>query len=412
MNAIRVLAAVAILITSQAYAAGPVVKQIGCPNDAGCTPSGNGGGGNAGATKSTTSTTTTTTIKAAVAIPKPVPKINAIALDSNNILTGQPLGVTVSGEVGACNYYLTIVNTDNNEEWPLPKSSTFPAPQKITLDMNDAQYTYGNYKVMAKARDNDTRPGLSCLGGGNYLTFKKSRAKITMAADTPKIVDILIEPGKKVAGNNRYRSDELIKFNVVGSVENSAPADDANRCGWTVQLVDKNGTATSIGANSRFGVWQSSKPLTSIVTGSYTLTVKTTSEDDGLAKQPCLGKASKKIDIFRVPGVIKNLNLSVTNNAADIKEIAKVTMMPQIVGPTCSYKVTRIINKGKAVKVTTHIHVEGVADTLPVDVYPDDQTELTLIVSSSGENYWEGGSCEGSAQKILTVYDDKKEVIH
>lgn len=409
MNALRVLAAAALLITSQAYATAPVAKNTGCPNDVGCSPSGTSGGGGGGATKPPVATAPA---KAPVATPPPVPKITGITLDSNNVQIGQPLGLTVSGEVGACNYYLTIVNTDNNEEWPLPKISAFPAPQHMLIEMNSPQYSYGNYKVSAKARSNDVRPGPSCQGGGNFVAFNKPRPVLHAAADAPQIVDVLIEQGKKISGANRYRSDEAIKFNVVGSVENSAPGDDAKRCGWTLQLVAKNGTATTIGANSRFGVWQSSKPLAKLEMGSYTLTARTTGEDDALAKQPCLGKATKNVEIFGVPGVIKGLGLQVSNNAADIKEVGTVDMSPQIVGPTCSYKVTRIINKGKAVNVTTHMHVEGVADKLPRDFYPDDQTELTLIVSGTGQNYWQGGSCEGSAQKILTVYDDKKEVMH
>lgn len=422
MNVLRVLATAAILITSQAYATAPVVKNIGCPNDAGCSPSSGGGGSGGGGNKSTTTThksttttaaTTTTThaVKSPASAPS-VPKITSISLDSNDVVNGQKLGITISGEGKACNYYLNIVNTDNQEEWPLPKISAFPAPDKISLDLSNPQYAHGNYKVTAKARANDARPGPSCLGGGNFLTFKKSRAKLVLAADTPKIVDLLIEQGKKLGGLNRYRSDEHIKFNIVGNVENSEPKDDAKRCGWTIQLVDKNGTATNIGTNNRFGVWQNSKPLTSMATGTYTLTVKTTSADDGLAGQSCLGKVTKSIDVFHAPGVIKNLSVTSSENIGDIKEVATVSMMPQIVGPTCSYKVTRIINKGKSVSVTSHMHLEGKPDTLPADIYPDDKTELTLIVSGTGQNYWEGGSCEGVAQKILTVYDDKAPVFH
>ena len=45
------------------------------------------------------------------------------------------LDVLVAGKGKACNYYLTITNTHNNDEWSLPKTSAFPATEKYSLNL-------------------------------------------------------------------------------------------------------------------------------------------------------------------------------------------------------------------------------------------------------------------------------------
>lgn len=339
--------------------------------------------------------------------PVPAGKITNMAIGSDNVLDGQKLDITISGEGKACNYYLTLTNTDTQQEWPLPKISAFPAQDRIQMDLPNPNYPHGNYKFTAKARPNDTRPGTSCQGGGNYITFKKTRPAIKLAADTPKIVDVLIEPGKKMGGTDRYRNDEVIKFNVVGSVENSSPQDSANRCGWTAQLIDKNGVAKDIAKDARFGVWQPSASFAGLATGDYMLTVKTTAADDGLAKQPCLGKAAKKVEIFSVPGVIKGFGVQSWGSPGGIgASYAEVIITPKIDGPTCMYRVIRKIDHGKGTKTTIHTHVAGVADKVPQEEYPHDETFLDITIEGISNNYFEGGSCEGTANKSLTVYDD------
>ena len=57
------------------------------------------------------------------------------------------------------------------------------------------------------------------------------------------------------------------------------------------------------------GTVQAAPGLTAFKPGNYTLTVKTTSNDDGLAPQSCLGKASMGIAIIAAPGQIKDVKL-------------------------------------------------------------------------------------------------------
>lgn len=323
-------------------------------------------------------------------------------------MTPKKLGITIAGEGKACNYYLTLTNTDTNQEWPLPKISVFPAPDNISIDMPYTNYPHGNYKFTAKARPGDVRPGQPCQGGGNYIAFKRTRTAIKISGDAPKIVDVLTEPGKKMGGTDRYRTDELIKFNVVGTVENSEEKDKANRRGWTAQLVDKGGVAKTIGTGYRFSVWQSSMPLAGVGMGEYTLTVKTTGADDGLAKQPCFGKVTKKVEVFGAPGSIKGFGVhSYGERGLDLNfnQYARVTIYPKIDGSMCMYKVTKKINHGKSISVSYHVHKPGVADELPWEKYPDDETFLDITLEGMGIPAG-GGVCEGMVSKSLTVYDD------
>ena len=348
-------------------------------------------------------------------------KITNMTIENTEVDDTRKLGITITGEGKACNYYLTLTNTDTNQEWPLPKISAFPAADNISIEMPYLNYPHGNYKFTAKARPNDPRPGVSCQGGGNYISFKRTRTVVKIVAtDVPKIVDVLTEPGKKMGGTDRYRNDELIKFNVVGTVENSETKDAANRCGWTAQLVDKGGVAKTIGTGYRFSVWQSSMPLSGVATGEYTLTVKTTSADDGLAKQPCFGKVTKKVEVFGAPGVIKGIDLESIGNRILVDDVGVLFMTPHIAGPRCMYTLTRKVN-GKSSAPTLLVHEPdgdfkelGMGGKMRGENYPDDETLVEITIKGFSNNYFEGGSCEGSATKSITVYDKdgKKGVVH
>jgi hypothetical protein len=347
--------------------------------------------------------------------PLSTPKITSITLADSQIETSQHLSVSVAGEGRACNYYLTIVNTDTQQTWELPQVAAFPAPDSVKIDTSQSQYAHGNYKLTAKARDNDVRSGVKCQGGGNFVAFKKVRPSLSLSG-MPQVVDVQITAGKKMGGTTRFRTDELIKFNVVGSVENNEAKDAANRCGWTAQLIDNNGVAKTIGKDTRFGVWQTGTPLTGFATGDYTLTARYTSENAGATTNPCLGKATKKVEIFRAPGIVKNVSLEIYADTDGFTDRAYVRITPKIDGPTCQYKIHRSVNHGKNVIVTNHWHKEGIVDVAvpAADVYPDDETYLDITVLGIADNYFEGGSCDGSVSKSVTVYDDKskKPVYH
>jgi hypothetical protein len=212
-----------------------------------------------------------------------------------------------------------------------------------------------------------------------------------------------------MGGTDRYRNDETIKFNVVGNVENTDAKDAAKRCGWTIELVDGNQVAKIIGVNNQFGVWQNSMSLTGLAQGPYTLTVKTTAADDGKANQGCLGKATKKVDVFSVPGMINDVNVMTYGLLNMSVEEGRAEITPKITGESCEYKVSRYV-AGVGTIVTQHFHVKGKSDLIsPQDMYPDDKTFVDITVSGTGSAL----SCEGSAHKTVIVYDDaNKQPIH
>ena len=233
-----------------------------------------------------------------------------------------------------------------------------------------------------------------------------------MGLPSAKIIDIITEPGKKMGGTDRYRNDELMKFKVVGNIEN-AGTDVTKHCGWTAQLEGKDGSVKVIGSNSQFGAWQNSLQLTDLGTDGYTLTVKTTAADDALAKQPCLGRVSKKVDIFATPGKINGVNLESSGHDNVTYHYGFLTITPKISGRTCTYKVTRKTNwvVGSDV-VTMGTHKAGGADVnAEVGVeYQDAQTIVEVTVEGTGFV----NICEGKAYKSITVYDKpgKKGVVN
>ena len=337
--------------------------------------------------------------------------VGGLAVDNAKIVDGQMLDVGVTGLGGVCNYFLTITNMDTNQDWPMPKTSKFPSEDHYSINMGSAEYGHGNFRVKAGPKANDPRPGIQCAG--EFRTFfTKSRLKVMAPADTPRLVEVLLQAGKKMGGVNRYRADEQLGFNVVGSVENSAPQDTAKRCGWTARLVDKNGASTNLATGSTFGHWQNAS-LTNFATGTYTLIVSTTSADDALAGSPCLGKLTKTVDIFGVPGMIQGLKLE-SKGVEDVgSQRAILWMSPQVVGPQCMYSITRRF-KGNT-NTTQHVHLpEGdfkdFAGQMVGEEYLDDETIVHVSIQGAGVA---GIACEGSVTKTIKVFDQpgKKGIV-
>lgn len=269
--------------------------------------------------------------------------------------------------------------------------------------MNSPQYGHGNYKATAHARANDPRPGVAC-GGEGAASFSKVRPIIAAPADQPRIIDVLVEPGKKMGGVDRYRSDEWIKFNVVGTVENALSKDAAKRCGWTARLVDKNGMSTNIATGSGFGNWQDAS-LANIATGAYTLTFATTRADDGLAGWPCLGKVTRKVDVFAQPGWVTGLKLTSNGVEGVANQWGILFISPQISGPACMYSVPRV-GGGKNF-TTTHMHQPGGDFTnfggqMTGEDYPNDQSVVEVSIQGFGAS---GLACDGVAKKTIRIFD-------
>ena len=342
-------------------------------------------------------------------------KITSTTIASADVLDEQNLEITVAGAGKACNYYLTIKNTDSKAEWSFPKVSTFPAHDKISFPLTDAQYVHGSYELTTKARVNDVRPGVSCEGGGNVVAFKKVRRAIKLAADTPQIVDVTIEPTKKMDGVNRYRTDEQLSFVVVGNVENKDPKDAAKRCGWTAYLMDSAGTKTILGKGNQFGVLTVGAPMTSLPMGGYTFAVHTTAADDSPSTMGCLGGFKKQVDVFGKPGVITGIGLKGDGWAFNaIVEKGTVVVTPKIDGRQCTYRLITRVDHGPA-QTQYLLHPTGGPIALPMEVYPHDETYVDYVIEGkSSGNSFEGGPCEGWAKGSITVYDrpGKQAIVH
>ncbi len=354
--------------------------------------------------------------------------ILSIVVPTTTLTTDPKLAVQITGAGKTCQYHLVIINTDTNKETYFPQTSKFPALVHANLPLD--QYAYGNYKVTAMAWGTDKSSGIACLGGGEYTKFNISRPKITAPADWPKITDVKLTAGKSATANT-YRPDESIGFSVLGSVDNLDPKNADKRCGWTV-LLEGNGQSAQLGKGTFFNM-PGSASLAAFKPGTYTLKAHTTSGDDDLAKLPCLGSATKAITIIPVPGQIKGLKLEARGIHGNGKDFAKaidnnvvgffdpviaianafiadngiLKITPIIEGSKCYYRLTQLINGGKAPFTGPFLHTPGTPDKFPAQVFSDDQTNIQVTIDA-GDLEKQLGACEGSITKSITVRDDPK----
>ena len=354
--------------------------------------------------------------------------ILSIVVPTTTLTTDPKLAVQITGTGKTCQYHLVVINTDTNKESYFPQTSKFPALVHVNLPLD--QYAHGNYKVAAIAWGTDKSSGIACLGGGEYAKFNISRPKITAPADWPKITDVTIKAGKSTAANT-YRPDESIGYSVLGSVDNLDPKNADKRCGWTL-LLEGNGQSTQLG-NGTFFNMQNTASLAAFKPGTYILKAHSTGGDDDLAKLSCLGSATKTITIIPVPGQIKGLKLEARGVHGDGKAFAKaidnnvvgffdpvvaivnafvadngiLKITPIIDGPKCFYRVTQVINGGKAPFAGPQMHTPGTPDKQPAQVFSDDQTNVQVTIDA-GDLEKTLGACEGSVTKSITVRDDPK----
>lgn len=368
-----------------------------------------------------------------------IPTVSGVEAKPGNILsinvpttelTDNPkLSVHVLGTGKLCQYHLIVINTDTNKEYYFPQTSKFPA--LVHVDMPLDQYAHGNYKVAAQAWGTDKSSGAACQGGGEYKAFKIARRKIALAADYPKITDVTLQPGKSGTANS-YRTDDVLGYSVLGSVDNLDPKNADKRCGWSLLLIDANGVSATLGAGTFFAM-QNTASLAAFKPGSYTLTAKTTAGDDNLANQSCLGSATKKITIAAVPGQIKGLTLHARGFHGDGKAFAQaidngvvdffspftalinafvadngvLRITPSIDGPQCFYRVSHSINGGSKTHSVPQLHKPGVPDKQPTETYSADQTNVQITIDA-GETEKLLGACEGSITKTIAVRDNPK----
>ncbi len=344
------------------------------------------------------------------------PKITGLTIANAEVVDGQPLELTVEGSGGACNYHLSIINTETQQEWKSPRTSKFPAFDKIAFDVPSPNYPHGNYKITAVAATNDSGTEKSCQGGSNTLAFKKSRLAIKLSADTPTIKEVQIQQGKKMGGSDRFRNDELLNFAVFGNVENSDASSYKKRCQWTAKLVDSKGAAKFVGNDFSFNVYRPyGAALTSYATGSYNLQISPTPVTDPTDTKPCMGSATKKIEIFAAPGMINGVDLASRGENLFTKETGLLFMSPRISGPQCMYTVTRKVD-GKNTLTTQHVHMpdgdfKDFGGQMVGEAYPNDETNVEVTVQGFGAP---GLACDGVAKRSITVFDKpgKPGVVH
>lgn len=346
-----------------------------------------------------------------------VPKIYGLTIAKAEVVEGQPLDLTVQGSGGACNYHLSIVNTDTQQEWKSPRTSKFPAFDKIAFDLPSPNYPHGNYKIIALASSNDNGTEKPCQGGSNTVAFKKTRQAIALAADTPTIKEVQIQQGNKMGGTDRFRNDEKLNFAVFGNVENSDVNSAQKRCQWTAKLVDSKGLAKLVGNGFSFNVYRPyGAALTSYVTGNYTLQISPTPVADPTDTKPCMGSAAKKIEIFGAPGTIKGMRLSTFAGGTGVNPLTQENSLlieAIIVGPNCNYKITQKA-KGKSNVSPPRMFnpaMGNMSNAPYIQKYYDDVTEVEVTIdgiSSDPHAKFEGGSCEGSVTGSITVFDNKK----
>lgn len=198
-------------------------------------------------------------------------------------------------------------------------------------------------------------------------------------------------------------------------------------------LLEGNGQSVQLG-NSTFFYMTMTASLAAFNPPTYPLTAKNTAGDDSLAKQPCLGQASKTITIVPVPGQIKGPRLEAREIHGDGSAFVKaldngvidffspitslvnafvrdngVLMITLIIeGPQCYYRVTQRVNGGQAPFTGPQTHTPGTSDKMPAQVYSAESTNVQVTVEAGDIENATGAACEGSVTKTITVHDDPK----
>jgi hypothetical protein len=209
------------------------------------------------------------------------------------------------------------------------------------------------------------------------------------------------------------RQDEAIEFAVVGNVNNSN--EPAQQCGWTLFLVNSNGQGKPILTGSKFSASQTipAGKLAAFEPGAYTLHVKSSSLDDGLASQSCSSQADKKFTLLYSPGTITDVKLKSFGTHVNMAQgsvfspahddgILEIT--PVITGRQCNYRVTRTV--GGTSVYTPAVHVPGTSDEQAQVRYSADKTFVTVTVHAIGNDNIADMGCKGSATKTIVVRDD------
>lgn len=343
-------------------------------------------------------------------------------------LGGTEMSITVNGTGGNC-----VLSVMTNSE-PGPKAvevdvKTFPIT--VNLKFPDLNYEY-KYKVRAMPGTPKLFVSPACDGNDISLdvaTYPKPAVK-------PYIKGMYAR-GLTSATDGAARTDEPIEFAVVGNINNGN--DPSQQCGWTLFLIDPNGQGKPVLTGNKFSASQTipAGKLTSFTPNAYTMRVKSSALDDGLANQSCESQADMKFTLKKATATIKDVTLfafgyhfkmassdgyaspgasanlsefcqncnSVFSPAHDIGALRITPIFSA--GETCSYAVIQKFN-GKqsthSVFYTTSDTMTGIgAQAAPrLNIYPNNETSVTVTLQGTAGP---GGPCDGSVTKSITVRD-------
>lgn len=342
---------------------------------------------------------------------------------------GIDLPITIDGTGGNC-----VLSVMTNSE-PGPKAvevdvKTFPVT--VNLKFPDLNYEY-KYKVRAMPGTPKLFVSPACDGNNISLdvtTYPKPAVK-------PYIKGMYAR-GLTSGTDDAARTDEPIEFAVVGNINNGN--DTAQQCGWTLLLIDPNGQGKPVLTGNKFSASQTipAGKLVNFAPNVYTMRVKSTALDDGLANQSCESQADKKFTLKKASATLKDVTLfafgyhfkmassdgyaspgasanlsefcqNCNNVFSPAHDIGALRITPVFSGgETCSFSVTQKFNG----KQTTHSVLYTIGDTMTgvgaqmaprFNIYPNNETIVTVTLQGTAGP---GGPCDGTVTKSITVRDN------
>lgn len=288
---------------------------------------------------------------------------------------------------------------------PLNYNFSLPASaQKLSL----GNLTVGKYRLTLTALKLENP---ACTGDAS-VDFEVKRQSLLVGTEIGKITGMHMKSSTSKSPDSA-RQDEEVEFTVEGSVDNATHPE--KQCGWSLFVVNSNGQGKYISSGNSFFKYKliPAGALSAFTPGDYTLHVKSSSMDDGLADVSCKGETNKKFTLLYGAGTITDVHLksfghhvamaqgSIFNPARD-DGILLIT--PVINGRQCNYSVTRTAS-GKSTLAHT-IHVPGVSDAQAEIKYGGDKTFVTVTVQATGNDNIANMGCIGSVSKTIVVRDD------
>jgi hypothetical protein len=343
---------------------------------------------------------------------------------------GLDVPFTADGLGGNCSMLVTAKSASGTKEIKM-QVTTFPTTFNIHFDNANADY------VIHASGGAATPTMLGCAGDveKKFSTYVK-----------PPVAPYITGMGMFSLSSlkeDAARQDEAIEFYVKGNINNEN--DPSQQCGWTLFLVNSNGQGKPITTGKVFSGSQTiaAGKLAGFEPGNYTLHVKSSSLDDGLASVSCGSSADQKFTLLKAVGTIKDVQLKsfgqhfnagkehgpnspggepmegpdFCNNCTSIfspaHDIGGLRIKPVFIGgQECSYAVIQKFNGKQTthfVKYTPGNAMAGIgAQAVPgLNVYSDDQTTVEVTLAGVINPYQPNLTpCQGSVTKTIVVHDN------